>query len=499
MSTPEQRMKMAKKIVDFEASRDKKGHLQVYKLPPGDGGGRYEVAGINERFNKVVADRLVELIAAGEYGHAEELASEFVASDTDVVVNWSKIPAIEFYLRDTAFNRGHAGAAKILQMALGVEPDGVVGPRTRAVLAVAEQDPAKLLSDLRAARERYEREAVGRDARSKFWKGLVNRWDNALKFARTFLPSAPSHVARPAIEIMAAPARAPIVLPRSAGDLIYQPVSDGTMPTSDLALPLPALRLGSRGAMVKAWEIFLIGEKLDPGEPDGNFTDMTEQATRAFQTEAKIEADGIVGRQTMLKALSHGFELMDEPSSGDKTGSNFPPRPSFPPLVSNAQRQALFGAYDYVSDPRPGNPEHVRILGSWEQDNIIDVPVPQLKKTAIGSKAPSSIRFHRLAAAQLQGLWKGWEDAKLLDTILSFAGGFEPRFVRGSRTTLSNHSFGSAFDINAEWNARGHRPALAGEKGSTRALVPIAHQWGFWWGGHFSTPDGMHFEVAVLK
>ena len=31
---------MAKQIVDFEARRDKKGHLQVYKLPAWDGGGR---------------------------------------------------------------------------------------------------------------------------------------------------------------------------------------------------------------------------------------------------------------------------------------------------------------------------------------------------------------------------------------------------------------------------------------------------------------------------
>jgi hypothetical protein len=49
------------------------------------------------------------------------------------------------------------------------------------------------------------------------------------------------------------------------------------------------------------------------------------------------------------------------------------------------------------------------------------------------------------------------------------------------------------------WNERGHRPALVGEKGSVRSLVPIAHKWGFWWAGHFSTPDGMHFEVAVLR
>ena len=59
--------------------------------------------------------------------------------------------------------------------------------------------------------------------------------------------------------------------------------------------------------------------------------------------------------------------------------------------------------------------------------------------------------------------------------------------MRGSTTTLSNHSFGSAFDINVAWNERDHRPALVGEKGSVRELVPIAHKWGFWWGGYFSS------------
>jgi peptidoglycan hydrolase-like protein with peptidoglycan-binding domain len=398
-------------------------------------------------------------------------------------------------LRDSVFNRGHAGGAKILQMALGVEPDGVVGARTRAVLAVAEQNPSELLDDLRAARERYEREVVGRDERSKPWKGLVNRWNNALKFARTLLPAVSAPAPKVAFEAMAAHAAIPAP---SFGEPIYQPLSGGTTPTADLALPLPALRLGSRGAMVKAWEVFLIGEKLDPGEPDGIFTDKTAEATRAFQAKTKIEADGVVGRQTMRKALERGFELMEEPAADD-TSSNFPPRPSFPPLVSNAQRQAIFGTYAYVADPEPGNPEHIRILGTWEHDNIVDVPIPQLKKTAIGPKAPSTIRFHRLGAAQLQGLWKEWKKAGLLDRILSFGGGFEPRFVRGSTTMLSNHSFGSAFDINVAWNERGHRPALVGEKGSVRELVPIAHKWGFWWGGHFSTPDGMHFEVAVPK
>ena len=67
MSTPEQRIRMAKPDRRFRGSRDKKGHLQVYKLPAWDAGGRYEVAGINEKYNKEVCDHLVELIEAGEY------------------------------------------------------------------------------------------------------------------------------------------------------------------------------------------------------------------------------------------------------------------------------------------------------------------------------------------------------------------------------------------------------------------------------------------------
>lgn len=50
------------------------------------------------------------------------------------------------------------------------------------------------------------------------------------------------------------------------------------------------------------------------------------------------------------------------------------------------------------------------------------------------------------------------------------------------------------------YNPLGARPALVGQKGSVRELVPIANKWGFYWGGHYSgRKDGMHFEVAVLK
>src|SRR5215475_9473650 len=131
MATPEQRRRMAGIIINFEARRDNHGHLKVYKLPPGDGGGRYEVAGINERYNKDIADALVSLIEQKRFDEAEALAIDFIAEDTDRAVSWTAIPALEFYLRDCIFNRGAGGAARILQAALGVAQDGAIGQETR--------------------------------------------------------------------------------------------------------------------------------------------------------------------------------------------------------------------------------------------------------------------------------------------------------------------------------------------------------------------------------
>jgi hypothetical protein len=82
--------------------------------------------------------------------------------------------------------------------------------------------------------------------------------------------------------------------------------------------------------------------------------------------------------------------------------------------------------------------------------------------------------------------------------MLTFDGAFAPRFIRCNNTSLSNHAFGTAFDINADENPLGAQPALPADKGCVFELVPIAHQFGFYWGGHFSRRDGMHFEVAKV-
>ncbi len=194
-------------------------------------------------------------------------------------------------------------------------------------------------------------------------------------------------------------------------------------------------------------------------------------------------------------AVLRGAEGAAAPA--DTTSRDFPPRPGFGPLISHADKQAVFGAFSFVHRPVKGNPENIDILGDWEARNIVDVAIPL--KSFLGKAGPLKMRFHRLGEQQLVALWLEWEKAGLLSRILSYDGAFVPRFQRGSTSKLSNHAFGTAFDINAATNGLGAEPALVGQKGSVRELVEAANRHGFYWGGHFrSRPDGMHFEVARI-
>ena len=180
------RKRMAREIITYEARYDAQGRIAVHKLAADDGGGAYEVAGINERYHKSEADHLVGLIRAGRHEAAEDYAAEFIAGYTDRADRWCTLPAIEFYLRDCVFNRGPGGAAWIVQHAVDVTTDQVVGPITRGAIRKAElSDPISLLHALRASREVYERRK--RDETSRYWRGLVNRWNKALAFALSLL------------------------------------------------------------------------------------------------------------------------------------------------------------------------------------------------------------------------------------------------------------------------------------------------------------------------
>jgi len=258
------------------------------------------------------------------------------------------------------------------------------------------------------------------------------------------------------------------------------------------------LRLGSSGDEVRRWQFFLIGQKLLKDVADGSFGPNTLKATKAFQRRHRLEDDGAVGPKTLAEALDAGFDPGFVDPSGAVTGPSYPPRPDFPPLVSNQERAELFGRFEFTPAPTSQNPEAIRITDDWEERNIVRVEIPALANVK-GSPAGGQVRIHRLIADQFSSLWSRWKTDGLARLVLTWDGSFVPRFVRGSRTVLSNHSFGTAFDINAALNPLGSLPLLAGQKGSVRDLVVTANEHGFFWGGHFEKrPDGMHFEAAKI-
>jgi peptidoglycan hydrolase-like protein with peptidoglycan-binding domain len=253
------------------------------------------------------------------------------------------------------------------------------------------------------------------------------------------------------------------------------------------------LRQGSEGDGVRRWQHFLIGQELLSSGADGVFGPATNAATRAFQKRARIEVDGAVGPLTLAAALQRGFDIGFSDPQGGTAGPDWPPPPTFAPLISNTERAAIFGEFRFerIADDKGD----IRILGNWERTNIVAVSIPQLAGVD-GAPKSARIRTHRLVTEQFRALFAAWEAAGLSALVETWAGSFVPRFVRGSSSTLSNHAWGTAFDINVAWNARGAVPALRGREGSVRELVPLANQYGFYWGGHFTRRDGMHFEIA---
>ena len=138
-------------------------------------------------------------------------------------------------------------------------------------------------------------------------------------------------------------------------------------------------------------------------------------------------------------------------------------------------------------------------MDNWDKINIVRTKLPELKGVKVGKTVSSgTMQVHKLLENQMIKLWAAWGKSSLANKVLTYEGSFVPRFI-GNTVKLSYHSYGTTFDINYNWNKWGFLPAPLGEEGSVRELVPIANEFGFYWGGHFNSKlDGMHFEAAKL-
>jgi hypothetical protein len=163
--------------------------------------------------------------------------------------------------------------------------------------------------------------------------------------------------------------------------------------------------------------------------------------------------------------------------------------------LGSAERERRFGPLEWVAVE--GDASAIKITNDFVADKLVTVHVPQLVGLdCYGSPFKGNVRIHRAAALPLVDAFNEIEAAGMRPLLKSWGGSFVPRRIRG-KTTLSNHAYGLAFDINMKWNGLGVPPALAGEVGTVRPLVPIFEKYGFYWGGFYkSRKDGMHLEYV---
>ena len=120
---------------------------------------------------------------------------------------------------------------------------------------------------------------------------------------------------------------------------------------------------------------------------------------------------------------------------------------------------------------------------SWREENIQAKKVPILGTT----------RCHRLMWEPLEGalnqiLEEGLADTLSIKDFKKSGGCYAPRRINrfDAGGSISRHSWGIAIDINTKSS---YHPRV----------VEIFNSWGFAWGGTWTSPDEMHFELRDLS
>lgn len=114
------------------------------------------------------------------------------------------------------------------------------------------------------------------------------------------------------------------------------------------------------------------------------------------------------------------------------------------------------------------------------------IPGTNIKLACAKAVAPLLVGF----AAEFHELIEPIDEGGLDDW------GYAYRDVRGSTTTLSNHSSGTAIDLNATQHPLGKAGTFPAEK--VPMIRALAKKYGLTWGGDYrNRKDEMHFEIAL--
>ena len=125
----------------------------------------------------------------------------------------------------------------------------------------------------------------------------------------------------------------------------------------------------------------------------------------------------------------------------------------------------------------------ITIESDWRNENIERKSMP-----IIGRATCNKIMWEPLLGALNQIIKEGLDDTLSKEEFQTSGGCYAPRRINrfNAGGAISRHAWGIAIDINVK---SGYHPRV----------VEIFNSWGFAWGGTWTSPDEMHFELRDLS
>jgi hypothetical protein len=163
-----------------------------------------------------------------------------------------------------------------------------------------------------------------------------------------------------------------------------------------------------------------------------------------------------------------------------------------PPKVPNGFKELI----DTFGDPSPYLREDGTVSPKWEARILVTVPTPFQIPYYLGLPdrpwlQVHAIRCHRLLAGELQGALLEVMEEGLEGAIKNFAGCYAWRKQRHS-SKRSTHAWGIALDFNSIIDPQGDEKLDTDPR-----FIELMERRGWVWGGHFPTPDFMHWQWCL--
>ena len=148
-------------------------------------------------------------------------------------------------------------------------------------------------------------------------------------------------------------------------------------------------------------------------------------------------------------------------------------------VLPNALIKEMFG--DFQIKEKDGT--WITIDKAWRDENIETKSVPIL-----GRITCHRLMWEPLLGALNQIVDEGLESGLSREQFKTSGGCYAPRRISrfDAGGSISRHAWGIAIDINTK---TGYKPRI----------VEIFNDWGFAWGGTWTSPDAMHFELRSLS